>query len=144
MSKEPKPSFFHPGEPPYRPGMIYPACAKSPHQKTFILYRDGSSDMVLECEVYATEIPGVPPILDLMCPRCGHNLSINSTFETGTACKEIEIYPVDPPRKVIAPDGVITIDNVITIKQVIECSYPTGKTICGLRLKVTEGRAVRV
>jgi hypothetical protein len=143
MSNESR--ILKPGFPPYKAGMRWGTNAKGEYRKTFIQYRKhNGEDLILECELYATEIPGIPPMLDLQCPACGNNLAVNSSFASGGASKEIEIHEVHPPLRLVAHDGIILIDNLITIKQTIECAHNTGKTICGLRLKITDGRASRV
>lgn len=81
----------------------------------------------------------VPLELDVVCPRCGGPNRIPGDRKT------IQLHRLDKPRQFAGPTGDLHVQTfVVTVNEVCTCDHPVGKTICGLRFKITENRLHQV
>jgi hypothetical protein len=75
----------------------------------------------------------IPLELDISCPRCGQTNRIPGDRKT------LHLRRLEKPRQFVGPTGEMHVQTcVITVHEVMTCDQPVGKTICGLRFKITD------
>lgn len=82
----------------------------------------------------------VPPDLEILCPRCFEWLHVDGHK------KHIRVFYLERPVRFAHPiDGELCVQTaVVSIDEPLLCPQPTGKTVCGLKFKLTENVLHRI
>lgn len=75
----------------------------------------------------------IPLELDISCPHCGQTNRVPGDQKT------LHLRRLPKPRQFVGPTGELHVQMfVVSVDEVMTCDHPTGKTICGLRFKITD------